>query len=551
MTLPVPLGVRLASSSGDRRITLQMRDLTIRSVDPGGFASASINLNRDLTDAPDELEFFSRLYVYDERSGATVWEGRVEDIGRSATGDGTVWEINAVGPAVHATDLRIPYIVVDNDIAARWRPSDLNSDGAQVTTTDEGDEDPAWRLSPTHGVPAPDGAPVGFTSGIKYRALYDTGQEPARVRIATVNATVNTNWENRIITRSSPTSSGIMRANDTWSTSTQFLAAAIGGIVPLPTSGARVVEIRIQRFNTGVGGSNAFARVSGISVRSMLKDADGTDRTDSGDYTDNTVTSDEVVNDILGRLLPDYDGPNASVAAGTLAIDHLCWPDGISAAEVLDELIALESGAYTWAAWESNDDGLYRFEWKLQPTTVRYEASTVDGFEGPTSASDLYNEALVRYVDWAERRRTRTVTQDVPALDDAGITRTLDVDLGDNVGGSSAQADAAGARALAEHQYPPNGGTLTVARPIRDLIDGGYVMPWEILPGELIRVRDLSPHTDALNATARNGSTVFHIRSTEFSVADAAASLELDAYSRSMARAIAEIQSQPKKRRRR
>jgi hypothetical protein len=42
------------------------------------------------------------------------------------------------------------------------------------------------------------------------------------------------------------------------------------------------------------------------------------------------------------------------------------------------------------------------------------------------------------------------------------------------------------------------------------------VMPWDILPGNLIRVRGLQPRLDSLKATTRDGVSVSKIVSMEY-----------------------------------
>jgi hypothetical protein len=66
------------------------------------------------------------------------------------------------------------------------------------------------------------------------------------------------------------------------------------------------------------------------------------------------------------------------------------------------------------------------------------------------------------------------------------------------------------------------------------------VMPWEIRPG-LIRVRGILPRIDALNASDRDGVTVFRIVSAEYRASDAAATLELDSYARTVPRMVADL----------
>jgi hypothetical protein len=94
---------------------------------------------------------------------------------------------------------------------------------------------------------------------------------------------------------------------------------------------------------------------------------------------------------------------------------------------------------------------------------------------------------------------------------------------------------------LAEHATPPNAGTLTIARPIYDHERGRMVDPWEIRPGNLIRVRGIQPNPNSLNVTDRDGVTVFQIVGTDYDTSSASATLELDSYSPTVARALAAL----------
>src|SRR5205085_7027166 len=101
------------------------------------------------------------------------------------------------------------------------------------------------------------------------------------------------------------------------------------------------------------------------------------------------------------------------------------------------------------------------------------------------------------------------------------------IDLGDEPG-SAANAQQVGDQFLAQHATPPNAGTLTVARRIRDLDTGRMVEPYEIRPGELVRVRGTRPYPDSLNASARDGVTVFRLVQTDWSDSDGTCRLSLD-----------------------
>src|SRR3990172_8327622 len=105
--LGVPLAVRLVTARSDLHLSRDVRDLVFRSVAPGGFASAELSLDRPLRLDPTEIAAFGDMYVYDSRSGAVLWQGRLEDPGRGAGADGEGWSLRAAGPAAHARARRV------------------------------------------------------------------------------------------------------------------------------------------------------------------------------------------------------------------------------------------------------------------------------------------------------------------------------------------------------------------------------------------------------------------------------------------------------------
>lgn len=550
MSLTLPLAVRLATARADRHVTRKLRDLAFRIVAPGGFASVQMSLDEPLTGQPDWLDYYGRAYVYDARTGATLCEGRLEDPGRSAGRDGQVWDLVAVGPAAHARDRSAPVIYADRQIeSTAWRQADLISGQAKgsVSYGDGTSNVATLRVQWDSGQSIP---PSNVLSA-RYVRLADTGQWVARVGASHVEGAASTvlkvevvpRWLNGYVGTGTP---NVAIESDNWTTSSAVLLQRYGNE---HTSKFNGVDLRLRQAHTVnvTSGDNYWTNLTDVHVLGSRYLRDGTEKT-SG-YTTSTVLASEVVEDLLGRLLPLYDGVNATVDATSHAISQLAYPDGVDAATVLDDLMELEPG-YLWEALESNSAGKYRFAWRQWPTSVRYEADVRDGYDGPGSAAGLYNEVTVRWRDVHGQTRTVRVTQDVPVLTAAGLTRSpRPLDLGDNVG-SDADATRAGEQFLAEHRYPPNAGRLRIARPILDLQTGRMVAPWEIRPGYLIRVRGVLPRVDALNATARDGLTVFKIAAVDFRASDAAATLDLDAYAASTARALADLLNRPNTRRR-
>jgi len=549
MTVPIPLSVRLVTGRSDVHVSTQLRDLWFRETAIGGFASSAISLDRPLDLQPDEIAHYGRVYIYDGRNGRTVWEGRLEDPGRSAGRDGQVWDLTAMGPSAHAQDQTAPLIYVDTSLSNLVRADNVTP-GA--TDTVGGDPGAPTGTQEALVLQFPDGLHVTTNSRVvmRYTRLMETGQQLARIDYTWDGGVNDANFDVDAVCRTDGNTGGGEVAR------TDNLATAGGGssireIVTNWTAGRNTVEWRLIRSAGGaatIGVDTYWASIRNLVVMATRFNADGTERVAAADYGANTVLAHEVVRDLLGRLLTSYDGANANIDTTSYAITQLAYFDGVTAAQVFEDLMRLEP-AYRWGAYESNAAGKHRFEWRLWPTVVRYEADVLDGYDAPGSADGLYDSVMVRWRDTKGAVRTTRRTSSVPVLTAAGIPRQAMIDLGDDIG-SSTEATQAGDQYLAEHAYAPNAGRLTVARPVLDLVTGRMVQPWEIKAGELIRVRGILPRIDALNASARDGVTVFRIWSREYRVSSAAATLELDSYSATTARALADLRSRPVTRRR-
>lgn len=544
MSLPIPLTIRLQTSLADRHVTVEARDLTLRWNDPGGYASCQIGLDRPLTLQPDEIAYYGNLTVYDGRTGAVVWDGRLEDPGRSADGDGQVWDLAAVGGQAHTLDRTVPLIYVDTSLTVTQ--VDVSKVGFQANVgTDPGDA-AGIRQAMVMRLPQGTTVTLGDKATMRYSRLQTAGQKLARVAYSWDAAGTNANWVIEAVARTD----GNLASGDTLATAGMNSAGGVAaGVVGTNfTNGRNGVD---WRFRQSAGGSVTttndlhWASVYAPAIRALLIDRSGNEITTG--YTLNTVYAHEVVADLLGRLLTAYDGPGATIATTTHPIDQLAYPDGVTANRVLADLVALES-AYTWRVWERPiTAGRYRFEWGLAPgydgLGVRYEADVRDGYTAQGSADGLYDQVTVRWRDATGVTQTTVRTTTVPILAAAGITRQGQIDLGAEVG-SLADAQRAGDQWLAEHSQPPNAGRLRIARPIMDLTYGRMVQPWEIRPG-LIRVRGILPRPDALNASTRDGVTIMRIVGAEYRASDAAATLDLDSQAPTVVTMLADLQRQP------
>jgi hypothetical protein len=75
------------------------------------------------------------------------------------------------------------------------------------------------------------------------------------------------------------------------------------------------------------------------------------------------------------------------------------------------------------------------------------------------------------------------------------------------------------------------------------------LQPWELRAGVLARVRNVAPHVDYLNP-APNGETIFRVSEVTYSAANNEATLTLDSYGRTVARALANLRRSTERQRR-
>jgi len=548
MSLPVPLSVRLRTLARDVHITSEIDDLVFGSTSPGGFDTATLTLHRPLTLIPGEVAQFARLYIYDARNGNTVWEGRLQDPGRSAGSNGETYALASVGGQAHLQDDTRQLFYVDTDMT-RWDQVDKTT--AAATLEQIGDFNDT-------GVPVmilriPMGTAVNPTDPsrvvVGHRGIAAAGQKMARL-----SYNYDCGLTAATITHSMyAATEGVGTADVAFSTTFSTTSSSTSRVIGTNWTAGRNRPI-IRFHYTGTAGNVSadtwWLLISGMSLQATRYDQSGNELLTGASYTTDTVLASQVVADVLGRILgATIDGANATIATTSFPIEQLAYPDGVTPAKILEDLIGFEQ-AYTWHVWDSNPaNGKFRFEWVPWSTDVRYETDVVDGFDSPASGNTVYDRVAVRY----HNRGTIRVpirTQSVPMLTAAGFSRTAFIDLGDEAS-TAANANQVGDQFLSEHQYPVNGGRLTVRSPIVDYDTGRMVQPWEIRAGTLIRVRGVTPYPNALNSgTGRDGNTIFKIASTSYSSSDAAATLELDSFAPSVSRALAALVRRPYVRRR-
>lgn len=524
----VPLTIRI----GNKHITREVSGLQFRKEAVGGLKSISLRLARPLDRFDPDLAPFSEVIVYDGRSAELIAQGRLTDPGRSASaGDGQQWDMVAFPPGL--TDRTFPYVLVDQGHDG-WRRSEYSTGAAKTGNDERGDDIPTLVVEANEGTTVVAGT---WTGDWINRVVRRAGMKLARVRCDWDAGLTSSNYELSLRTRTGSGATPGAIETDTADTAGGTITGKVGDTNF--TNGHDVASLRVARVTadaTPTGDTHRFVFYD-ISVRSMLKDATGADITTG--YTVNYVLAHEVVNDLLGRVLDQLDGTNSTVdTGGTYQIDQMSYPDGVTAEQVLTDLMALEP-AYRW--WiEPDGVGGYVLHWEPWSTTVRYEVTLNGGGDFPASSRELYNEVTVRWVDREGRPRTVTRTGACQILDDRGITRSTIIDASDEIG-SAAAATRLGDNFLTEHNVPANAGTINIDRPIRDLLTGRMVRPHQIQEAALIRVRGIESYADALNPDSRDGQTIFRIWSVTYNSDSDNAACELDIPSRSTTNALVKL----------
>ena len=494
--MPGPRGaisVRISDGVTDRIVTRYCRGLKFTKVAPGGHKALSVHVNLPRNTSND-LGPEDRIYFYDARTARTVIEAYLENPTPVDGPDGQSYDISAVGGMALVNDETRGLIYVDKSLDG-W--TQLNYGSAHPDASASQYSDPTTGTVGLRGM-FPRGLLVanGQIAGFDYRAIERAGMQVAGVRIVTQSGKIDAGY---IVNFWDQTGASVNIGDPVQMSTTAFDQTQwIGGGI---TAGADTFQVGPVRnaAATNVADDTTWTNLTGLSVLGRRMDRNGTLLSTSAAHgsTALSVLASQVVEDILGRLMTFCDPGTAQVDATTFGIDQLAYPDGVKAAGVLNDLAVFEPN-FLWEILETLDNGKHRFNYRAWPTTVRYEVSIRDDWRQTGSDVDLCNRILVSWTDPTGAKQVTPVTAASLGLTGIGLpidalgSRVKDADpitLPDGKG-SLANAQRIGGQILTDKINPPKTGTVLVRRPILDLLTGAMVMPWEIEPGYLCRVRE-------------------------------------------------------------
>lgn len=481
--MPGPKGaltVRVNDGVTDRLVTRHVRGLRFRKTAPGGHHSASMRLLMP-AGAFRDLGPADKVWVYDARTSRCVWEGYTENPGTEDGPDGQAFDLSALGGQVLTADNSRPAVFIERSLSGdHWD---------RITTAVAGGTDQIvdgniLRLQ------FPAGIPVGFGSEVQvaYHGLARSGQRLAAAESRVVAGKTDAgNYAHRIWAVDEGVAS-TLAGDFAFTTSEGVISATF--VTDFPNT-CETVLFSIVRTGgaTNVADDLTWGSFRGPYVRPILAKADGTDHGSVAgtDYLTFAVRAHEVVNHVLGTMLPMVDGPGARVDATSFWITQMTYHQGATPRRILDDLSLFEPD-YLWEIGETNAAGKHRFAYRAWPTEARYEISVRDGYSAPGGDADLCNRIVVYWTDGTSGRHSTVVTSTVPELG-SRVRDAQPITLPQGMG-SEENAQRIGEMVLASKATPPKAARAVVRRPILDRQTGAMVLPWEIEPGYLVAVRE-------------------------------------------------------------
>lgn len=473
-----PLSVRIGDGTTDRHVTRDASGLRFTKTAPGGHAFASVALNLPRSTFTD-LGPADRAWIYDSRTGRTVFEGFVDKPGATDGPAGQSFDLSILGSSILASDESRALIYVNKQLDG-WMRSGSSANSASVGQFAVG-------VVPGLLMQFNPGQPIDTLSRAKMAdpTLASAGMGLGGISLFTYGGKSDTAYRPEFFTDAVGVTVGNAGGLNTTGESNVLW---VGTDFPA-TSNEYVLQLRRVGGATNVADDLTYAYFSQISVIGQRMDRLGVLLTGSAGLGSTTqVLAHQVVEDLLGRLLTMCDKVTSQVSAGSYPIDQLAYSDGATARRVLDDLTLYEPDLL-WEILADTGAG-FQFNYRPWPTTPRYEIGTRDGFSAPGSDVDLCNRIAVYWTDVQGSKQTIVVTapEPIPAL--GSRIRDADPVTLSSGRGSESNAVRLGLAVLAEKASPPKSGRATVTRPIHDRLTGNLVLPHEIEPGYLALVRE-------------------------------------------------------------
>lgn len=455
---------------------------------PGGFATATITLQREVDlDWPD-LDLYDDVRIYGP-GNATAYEGRIMSLPRS-DGDSEFITVGCVGWVAHLRDdATFTEIYVDRDIT-RWHEPPLARRVRVVVTLNQGY---GQSFEVSVGARA-----MRFDS--KTQSQIDINERSERWYTMPKGKTA-TKMVYRGIERNTASivAAGVDGTDDEDGDPTTAYGHTLDDTLRTVTitTPVRYLNLRAQasaNVNKTAGAFSRTYKLLAVYGDHGLTTYDGDDTSDA-----QGVVASDVVRHAVARAAPLLS--TRGVTDSTFVIPHLIFPDPTTAADVIEAVNAFD--LWDYGVYEDRD----LFFRQPDPARLTWEARRSDGavldLEG-AAGDELYNGVVVVYTNTiGEPKTVGPVGSNCDDEDDVlldatstnpvnshGIPRRyfrLELTQIHSLSG----AKRLGKRWLEEQRYPQRRGTLAVAGTILHPTAGAQPV-WKVRAGDYVRVTDHS-----------------------------------------------------------
>lgn len=552
------LQVQIGRGVATRSISMPAPDdLEMSWAVPGGDDTCSFTLTAtgggQAMARPDALTQGMPVRVVDRRTGEILWAGRVVDPGMRQDGAQRGFRVNAVGSRQDLERIVTLKSYIDRDVGEGFKEQGFYRQGSVNVGDGSGftaNVVDALNIAPTGNLEfsLPQGSTVA--SGSLEAASYLKGlgavlglpnEAPDLYYIAWSEKASVASFINFEVLLGTRTHGNLLLYSLQWNTP-QVDNAAKEGVGGWTADDGYYYTLRWNRGANGAGTQVAdqWMKVANVITVNKRYDRYGVQWTATSTVDLTSLYPYQVVEDMLGTMLPPRFAAGDITRSSTGNIDQASWYKGISARDLLDYVNGYDSDSY-WAVWApATPDGLPRLDWKKWGTTSRYVLDQSVDYELAGGADQWANSALVVW-----QRGGTGIPQSTRAyVDVAAINRfygpgyrSIAVDLTDRGVMDGPAARTIGEQELAALTVDRNSGQVTIRGPIMDDWRGRLVQPWEIRPGSPLQLTAAPQQHTAGLPLAYDGETVFRLSGVKYSASSNTATLDLDGGHRALFKA--------------
>jgi hypothetical protein len=491
--------------------------LSWSSVVPGGFGSCSFQLRGDPRQLVKQVPYLSIVRVIGD-SGAVLFEGQVEDLAPTISDTTAGLKVGAFGLQNILREISLHTIVSKRDM--QWSDQSaipgaviggqITADAANFAIA-SGNFDPTDLSKSGVQIVANGGVSIPATNGHVSEWVFPQGLSHTGTWIGTFAAL------------------GAQAGTSAWTLS--WLALQAGVWTSLTTS----TTVGPSTFTLGLSNPTAAIRVGAYNHSGAPSTLAAGDAAQFYNQRVIGTTSEDVAGGFFGdtliqTILGFVPGVNPGVleSGSDFTIDHLDASTRRFASDVLQEVTSY----YTreWAVWEN---GL--LDWKTPNLALPQWIIPITQLSGLDLDASVQNSQQVTYVQYTDAASGITAEQSANSVDrrnpyvlNGRVKALLNPQSFPMTANTAAQLAAKLLKDVGYGPVPAAGTVVVSGEAIVQHAQGNAKKAWEIRAGDNVTIPDL-PLADMFTQDGR-GEVLFHVISTEASIAGGTVTLTLDSY---------------------